>query len=158
MEKLDLDGFERYCKNIYFIKSINQYKKYIEEGIKVLNSVSNDSINDFYTKSQEDNKYLKDDFLQQINSNNLHPGLYSDFKSALKKYISYINKEYPLNQEEIRAKYTEIFDYIRENGSIKLKTHNNSVFNLENNSTSLCVRGDDGRIDIRKVLSDMEIT
>lgn len=153
MEKLDLDGFERYCKNIYFIKSINQYKKYIEEGIKVLNSVSNDSINDFYTKSQEDNKYLKDDFLQQINSNNLHPDLYSDFKSALKKYISYINKEYPLNQEEIRAKYTEIFDYIRENGSIKLKTHNNSVFNLENNSTSLCVRGDDGNGQERMSIS-----
>ena len=88
MENLDLDGFERYCKNIYFIKSISQYKRYLEEGIKVLNLVSNDSINDFYTKSQENNTYLKDNFLQQINSNNLHPDLYSDFKSALKKYIT----------------------------------------------------------------------
>lgn len=153
MEKLDLDGFERYCKNIYFIKSISQYKRYLEEGTKILNSLSNDSINDFYTKSQDDNKYLKDEFLQQINLNNLHPDLYSDFKSALKKYISYINKEYPLNQEEIRVKYTELFDYIRENGSIKLKTHNNSVFNLENNSTSLCVRGDDGNGQERMSIS-----
>ncbi|MDN5127522.1 AAA family ATPase [Aliarcobacter butzleri] len=153
MENLDLDGFERYCKNIYFIKSISQYKRYLEEGTKILNSLSNDSINAFYTKSQDDNKYLKDEFLQQINLNNLHPDLYSDFKSALKKYISYINKEYPLNQEEIRAKYTELFDYIKENGSIKLKTHNNSVFNLENNSTSLCVRGDDGNGQERMSIS-----
>lgn len=146
MEELDLDGFERYCKNINFIKSIGQYKRYLEEGVKILNLVSdNDSIIQFYNKLQNDKNYLKDQFIEQIESNKLHPDLYSDFKSALKKYMSFINKEYPLSEEETRIKYKEIFEYIAENESIKLKTHNNSYFNLENNSTSLCARGDNGK-------------
>ncbi|MGJ0309507.1 AAA family ATPase [Aliarcobacter cryaerophilus] len=153
MEELDLDGFERYCKNINFRTSIDAYKRYLNNGVTVLNSITNENFYDFFNKSQDDNKYLKNEFLEYISLHNLHPDLYSDFKSALKKYMDYVNKKYPLSEEEIKTKYTEIFNFIKENGPIKLKTHNNSIFNLENNSTSLCVRGDNGNGQERMSIS-----
>ena len=144
MEELDLEGFERYCKNIYFLSSINSYKSFLRNGIKVLNRVSNDTIEEFLSKEQQNNRYLKDEFLKEIKLQNLHPDLYNDFKSALKKYMNFINKKYPLSRAEIEAKYNQIFHQIQQNGSIKLKTHNNTVFTLETNSSSLCAKGAGG--------------
>jgi len=145
MNNLDLEGFERYCKNIYFIKSISQYKKYIERGIKVIKKVSNDTIEEFLDKEQRNHQYLKDDFAKEISLQNLHPDLYNDLKSALKKYMNFINKQYPLSRADIETKYNQVFNAIQQNGLIRLKTHNNSLFTLESNSTSLCVKGDGGK-------------
>lgn len=145
MDNLELDGFERYCKNINFIKSIASYKTYLQKGIGVLRTISNDTIEEFYNKEQQNNKYLKDEFTQQIQKQNLSPDLYSDFKSALKKYMNFINKEYPLNRHEIEEKYNQIFNQIQENGYVKLKTHNNTIFTLETNALSLCVKGAEGK-------------
>ena len=145
MDNLDLEGFERYCKNIYFIKSISQYKKYIERGIKVIKKVSNDTIEEFSDKEHQNHKYLKNEFTKEISLQNLHPDLYSDFKSALKKYINFIQKKYPLTRAEIEARYNHIFNAIQQNGLIRLKTHNDSLFTLESNSKSLCVKGDGGK-------------
>jgi len=145
MNILDLEGFERYCKNIYFLSSISSYKSYLRKGIEVLNRISNDTIEEFSSKEQQNNQYLKDKFLQEIKLKNLHPDLYNDFKSALKKYMNFIHKKYPLSRAEIEAKYNQIFHQIQQSGSIKLKTHNNTVFTLETNSSSLCARGTDGQ-------------
>ena len=145
MNELDLEGFERYCKNIYFIKSINSYKTYLRQGYELLKQVSNDTLEDFFRKIEQNNHYLKVEFEKKIKIDKLHPDLYSDFKSALKKYMDFINKKYPLTREEFEKKYFEIFNTIKKSGQIKLKTHNGTIFNLETNSSSLCARGDDGR-------------
>lgn len=139
MINLDLDGFERYCKNIFFIKSIAMYKLYLKEGMETLKKISEDTIEIFVQNINSDSQYLKKEFQEYDEP------LYSNFKSASKKYIEFLNKKYPLNQVEIEAKYREVFNNIQENGLIKLKTHNNSLFTLESNSTSLCVKGDDGK-------------
>ena len=144
MENLDLEGFERYCKNIYFVKSIGSYKRYLRQGLEVLQRISDETLQEFFLKIQENPQYLKTEFIQEINKHKLHPDLYNDFKSALKKYMDFINKIYPLSQEEIEIQYHEIYENIKNNGFIKLKTHNGSLFTVETNSTSLCVKGDDG--------------
>lgn len=144
MSEIDLEGFERYCKNINFLKSRGQYKRYLEQGIKVLNKISKNTIEDFVEAEKKDNKYLKAEFEHQISLENLHRDLYSDFKSAAKKYVSFLKKEYPLTKEEIAHKYDAIFNDIREHGTLKLKTQDNSLFSLETNSQSLCARGSDG--------------
>jgi 5-methylcytosine-specific restriction protein B len=144
MENLDLEGFERYCKNIYFVKSIGSYKRYLRQGLEVLQRISSETLQEFFLKIQENPQYLKIEFIQEINKHKLHPDLYNDFKSALKKYMDFINKIYPLSQEEIEIQYHEIYENIKNNGFIKLKTHNGSLFTVETNSTSLCVKGDDG--------------
>lgn len=124
MNSLDLEGFERYCKNIYFIKSISQYKKYIERGIEVIKKVSNDTIEEFSYKEQQNHQYLKNEFTKEISLQNLHTDLYSDFKSALKKYMNFIHKKYPLTQAEIEARYNQVFNAIQENGLINnIKTN-----------------------------------
>ncbi len=145
MEELDLEGFERYCKNINFVKSISSYKSYLQKGKKVLNKVSNDTLKDFLDKEHKNHLYLKNEFLQEISQQNLHRDLYNDFKSALKKYMDFINKIYPFTQEEIKDKYKQIFHQIQQKGTIKLKTHHNTIFTLETNSSSLCARGTDGQ-------------
>jgi len=139
MNELDLDGFERYCKNVFFIKSIGMYKVYLKEGMQILNKISDDTIESFVQKISSDSQYLKEEFQEYDEP------LYSNFKSASKKYIEFLNKKYPLNKVEIEAKYREVFNKIKNEGLIKLKTHNDSLFTLESNSTSLCVKGDDGR-------------
>lgn len=144
MNEIDLEGFERYCKNIYFLKSKSQYKRYLEQGIKVLNKISKNTIEDFVEAEKKDNKYLKAEFEHQISLQNLHGDLYSDFKSAAKKYVSFLKKEYPLTKEEIAHKYDAIFNDIRAHGILKLKTQDDSLFSLETNSQSLCARGSDG--------------
>ena len=144
MNELDLEGFERYCKNIYFIKSINSYKTYLRQGYKLLEQVSNDTLEGFFRKIKQDNHYLKVEFKKKIKIDNLHSDLYSDFKSALKKYMDFINKKYLLTQDEFEKKYSELVNRIKDSGPIKLKTHNGTIFNLEINSSSLCARGDDG--------------
>jgi len=144
MSEIDLEGFERYCKNINFLKSRGQYKRYLEQGIRVLNKISKNTIEDFVEAEKKDNKYLKAEFEHQISLENLHGDLYSDFKSAAKKYVSFLKKEYPLTKEKIAHKYDAIFNDIRAHGTLKLKTQDNSLFSLETNSQSLCARGSDG--------------
>ncbi|WP_041963667.1 McrB family protein [Sulfurospirillum cavolei] len=144
MNEIDLEGFERYCKNINFLKSKSQYKRYLEQGIKVLNKISKNTIEDFVEAEKKDNKYLKAEFEHQISLQNLHRDLYSDFKSAAKKYVSFLKKEYPLTKEEIAHRYDAIFNDIRAHGTLKLKTQDDSLFSLETNSQSLCARGSDG--------------
>ena len=139
MNELDLEGFERYCKNIFFINSISMYKTYLKEGVKILKKISSDTIETFVKKINEDNQYLKKDFQSYDEL------LYSNFKSAAKKYLGFLNNEYPLNKKEIQLRYHEVYNNIQNNGLIKLKTHNNSLFTLETNTTSLCVKGDDGK-------------
>ncbi len=126
MEELDLDGFKRYCKNIFFIKSIEMYKLYLKEGMEILNKISHDTIEMFGQKIDSDNEYLKEEFQKYDEP------LYNNFKSASRKYIDFINKKYPLNQIEIETKYHEVFKNIQETGLKTLKTHNNSFFTLEN--------------------------
>ncbi|DAB35514.1 MAG TPA: hypothetical protein CFH80_09765, partial [Sulfurospirillum cavolei] len=144
MNEIDLEGFERYCKNINFLKSKSQYKRYLEQGIKVLNKISKNTIEDFVEAEKKDNKYLKAEFEHQISLQNLHRDLYSNFKSAAKKYVSFLKKEYPLTKEEIAHRYDAIFNDIRAHGTLKLKTQDDSLFSLETNSQSLCARGSDG--------------
>lgn len=69
MEELDLDGFERYCKNINFRTSIDAYKRYLNNGVTVLNSITNENFYDFFNKSQDDNKYLKNEFFDLVTLN-----------------------------------------------------------------------------------------
>jgi len=56
LDKLDLDGFERYCKNINFTKSISSYKSYLKNGLQVLNLISKDGLEEFYKKIEQNNK------------------------------------------------------------------------------------------------------
>ena len=79
--ELDLDGFERYCKNIKF-KSSNPYKNYLKNGIKVLNAIRK---GENYSALNLDDKIFKNDFKQYVKDHKLHNDLYNDFKSAFKK-------------------------------------------------------------------------
>lgn len=144
MINLDLGGFERYCKNIYFIKSINAYKNYLEKGVHILNQISSDSIEEFVSKKEKDAKYLKNEFTIQIEIQKLHNDLYNDFSSAAKKYSEFKNHLYPISRDEILQKYDSLWSEISVGGLKKLKNQNETSFTLEVNSTSLCVRGSDG--------------
>jgi len=145
MNDLDLEGFERYCKNVHFIKSINAYKGYLKKGVQILNVISSISLEEYVVNKEKNSNYLKNEFTKQIEIEKLHNDLYIDFSSAAKKYIQFKNESYPLSREKIAEKYDNLFNEIREKGAMKLKTQNGSLFNLEVNSTSLCARGVDGK-------------
>ncbi len=119
MNSLDLNGFERYCKNINFVKSMNSYKNYIKKGIVVLTNISNVTLKEFYQEINNGNKdYLKQDFEDYISNEGLHQDLYSDFKSAFKKYMDFLNKKYSLSKEEIKNNYKKLYEEIKNGKKI----------------------------------------
>jgi 5-methylcytosine-specific restriction protein B len=145
MEDLDLKGFERYCKNIGFYKSIGSYKGYLSKGYEILKMISNNSIQEYVLQKEQNSEYLKIEFQRIIQEQKLHSDLYNDFSSSAKKYKDFLDKKYPKTKDEILAKYDEIYQYISRNGLMKLKNVHNTQFTLEINSVSLCARGADGK-------------
>ncbi len=100
MCSLNLEGFESYCTEIGFTKSKEAYKSFLKRGCEILNKISNDEITDFVTNISKNKNYLKNEFETYIKNNDYHNELYSDFKSASKKYMDYLNKIYPKSIEE----------------------------------------------------------
>lgn len=145
MEKLDLQGFERYCKNIGFYKSIGSYKGYLSKGYEVLKVISDNSIQEYVIQKEKNSEYLKIEFLHIVQEQKLHSDLYNDFSSSAKKYKDFLDKKYPKTKDDILTKYDEIYQNISHNGLMRLKNMHGTLFSLEINSLSLCARGNDGQ-------------
>lgn len=144
MKDLDLKGFERYCKNIGFYKSIGSYRNFLSKGYEVIKKISNISIQDYCLQKEHNPEYLKIEFQQIIQEQKLHRDLYNDFSSSAKKYKDFLDKKYPKTKDEILIKYDEVYKYISKDGPIKLQNSFGTQFSLEINSQSLCARGNNG--------------
>jgi 5-methylcytosine-specific restriction protein B len=155
MEEFDFEGFKRYCKNINF-PSVGSYISYLKRGLKIVKKLNLD-LNEIDTE----------DFKEKFRNyaKNIYPkwnDAYNDFKSAYRKYLDFKNKFYGenINQEFIKQRYQELYEKIKREGPIKLKTLNGTLFELDVNSSSLIARGSEGEgvplsISLDKILRIM---
>ena len=109
-EVIDYDGFKIYCEKDIGKNSAQSYQSFLRSFINFLESNKIYSIFDYYATKTKNPKYLEEEFLKIGKTKKL----FTDYNSAVNKYIEFKNSENNMKRYWIFANKKDRFDPIDE--------------------------------------------
>lgn len=109
-EVIDYDGFKIYCEKVIGKKSAQSYQSFLRSFINFLKSNKIYSIFDYYDAKTKNPKYLEEEFLKTGKTKKL----FTDYNSAVNKYIEFKNSEESMKRYWIFTNQKERFDSVDE--------------------------------------------